>query len=428
MKNIVKRTAAILSAAAAAATAFTSAAAYSCENTDTVYTDGYDYYDYYDYYGEYDYPYGYDYPYIPYEPSDNPVSGKAQNSEINPDNGEYLIFTVTNSSDHEVTVADPAAEGQIQRFTGEGWVYISGGSSAAVPYYEEYNSYIYPYENSETIPPYSSYTDKMNVGSLEDGDYRLEFYTTGYRASYIYFTVCRSVSAVLPQKKIYEGDETLTVRIRNNLPAAAAIALDSDLATLERYESGKWKEILCQNDESYDFPELPPYETSDYIFPLDDYGYLEAGKYRLTFGWSCGDELPLDYPESLYGSVTLKFTVEEPVSMKIIPSSSSKASDMYVSVKITNNTDRYMTASDYGKLYKMQGTRWVKVNYKRRAKEISGYKRIAPHDTEVIRINLADYYNTNALGKGSYRIEVPINGETVTVDFKIVKDKYYVIK
>lgn len=424
MKMKLKRAAALLSAAAAAAMTLNCAMAYSGKAGDTIYTDD----------NSYDYPYEYpdfEYPYDPepYDPSDTPVSGRASKAEINPDNGEYLIFTVTNSSGREITVSDPVSEGTLQRYNGDSWIYVNGGEPAAVPYYDEYDDGYYLYEDSETIPPYSSYSDKMYAGDLEDGDYRLVFYASGYyRPCYIYFSVRRSVSALLPQKKIFEGDDVLTVRVKNNLSVPAAIALDTDLSTLERYTGGKWREVESIYDESYDYPELNASDTADYRFPLKNYGDLEAGRYRLTFGWSCGDELPLDYPDSLYGSVTLNFSIQEPVSMKVIPTSNSKASDMYISVKITNNTDRKVTASDYGRLYKKQGTKWVKVQYKKRAKEISGYKTIAPNDTEVIRIYFSDYYNTRALRDGSYRIEVPVDGETYLIDFRIVKDVYYVVK
>lgn len=423
MKTNFKRAAAFISAVTAAAMMLGSVTAYS---GDTIYTDDY----------PYDYPYDYpDYPDYPYEPDDcdpydMPVSGRASKTEINPDNGEYLVFTVSNSSGRAVTISDPVSEGTLQRYSGDSWVYVNGSAPRAVPYYDyEDDDGYYLYEDSETVPPYSSYSDKMYVGDLEDGDYRLEFYAAGYyRPSYIYFSVRRSVSASLPKKKIYKGDEVLTVRVTNNLSVPASIALDTDLATLERYTGGKWKEVEYEDDESFDYPELGASETVDYRFPLKNYGSLEAGRYRLTFGWSCGDELPLDYPDSLYGSVTLSFTIQEPVSFKVIPSSNSKPSEMYIGIKITNNTDRRIAASDYGRLYKKQGTRWTKVQTKKRAKEITGYKTVAPNDSEVIRIYFSDYYNTRALKDGNYRIEVPVDGENYLIDFRIVKDVYYVVK
>ncbi|MGN0696725.1 MAG: hypothetical protein ACI4J5_08190 [Oscillospiraceae bacterium] len=361
------------------------------------------------------------------------VDVSADEHIVNPDEYEYLDFTVFNSSDENVHISSPVSENCfVQKLTSEGWVTVFGSEDAAVPVpYDDIYSYddgtIYYYEDDELIPPYYSLSDSISVSGFEDGDYRMGFYTNYYYVNYLYFTVQRSVSAVLSESRVYTGDTSLKLNVTNNLPYDAVMNLDPELCIIEKYSGGKW--TILQPKTSSDFYEtdtvISPYDTESFTADLSCYGELSKGEYRLSFDWNTDDEFSYDIR---YGTCTVNFKVIEPMTLTVIPTSVENRSDMTVRIKITNNSDSRLNVYDYGKLQKKLGTRWVDVNLKNRAKELSGYKCIAPGKSSVIEVKLDDHYYVTALGENQYRMEIPINGKSYYCTFALTHGKYYTIR
>lgn len=161
-----------------------------------------------------------DYIYCPVYPSGT-VDVSADNYIVNPDEDEYLDFTVYNNSGENVLISSPISENCIvQKLTSDGWVTVYGSDIEAVPIpYDDIYDYddttIYYYENDEYLPPYFSLSDSLNVSEFEDGDYRMGFYTNYYSLNYLYFTVQRSISAVLSESRVYTGDTSLKLDVTN---------------------------------------------------------------------------------------------------------------------------------------------------------------------------------------------------------------------
>ncbi|MDY2848112.1 MAG: immunoglobulin-like domain-containing protein [Oscillospiraceae bacterium] len=369
--------------------------------------------------------------------TDGRVDVTADNSVVNPDEDEYLDFTVYNSSGEDVHISSPVSENCfVQKLTADGWVTVYGNDLEAVPIpYDDIYDYndgtIYYYEDDEVLPPYFAYTDSLNVSGFEDGDYRMGFYTNYYSVNYLYFTVRRSISAVLSESMVYTGDTSLKLNITNNLPYETVMNLDPELCVIEKYSGGKW--TILQPKKSSGFYDtdtvIAPYETEGFTVDLSCYGELSKGEYRLSFDWNSDDVyyMPMNGSDT-FGTCTVNFKVTEPMTMTIIPTSVDKASDMKVRVKITNNSDSKLRIYDYGKLQKKLGTKWHDVRFKSNAKELSGYRIISPGKTAVVEIKLDDYYNVKTLGEKKYRIELPINGKSYYCTFTISHGKYYTIK
>lgn len=361
------------------------------------------------------------------------VDVSADSYIVNPDKDEYLDFTVFNNSDENVLVSSPISESCfVQKHTSDGWVTVYGSDIEAVPIpYDDIYDYddttIYYYESDEYLPPYFSISDSLNVSEFEDGDYRMGFYTNYYSLNYLYFTVQRSISAVLFESRVYTGDTSLTLNVTNNLPVDAVMNLDPELCIIEKYSGGKWNMLQPKTSgDIYDIDTvISPYDTEAFSIDLSCYGELSKGEYRMSFDWNTDNELSND---SNYGTCTVNFKVIEPMTMTIIPTSVEKQSDLTVRIKITNNSNSKLRIYDYGKLQKKLGTRWHDVKFKSNAKELSGYKTIFPGKTSVIEVKLNDYYNVKTLGKNQYRIEIPINGKSYYCTFTLTHDKYYTIK
>ncbi|MGN1415730.1 MAG: immunoglobulin-like domain-containing protein [Oscillospiraceae bacterium] len=375
-----------------------------------------------------------DYVYCPVYPSGN-VDVTADNNIIDPDEDEYLDFTVYNNSSENVRISSPVSENCfIQKLTSEGWVTVYGSDFEPMPVLYDYDNIydyddgtIYYYEDDEFLPPYFSYSDSLNVSELEDGDYRMGFYTNYYNLNYLYFTVRRSVSAVLSGSKVYAGDTSLKLDVTNNLAYDIAVNLDPELCVIEKYSGGKW--TILQPKKSSGIYEvdtvISPYDTDTFTVDLSCYGDLSKGEYRLSFDWN--DDETSSYINE-YGTCTVNFSVIEPMTISVIPTSVDKQSDMTVRVKITNNSDSKLRIYDYGKLQKKLGNKWYDVKFKSNAKELSGYRSIAPGKTSVIEIKLSDYYNVKSLGTKQYRIEIPVNGRSYYCTFTISHGNYYTIK
>lgn len=373
-----------------------------------------------------------DYIYCPVYPSGT-VDVSADNYIVNPDEDEYLDFTVYNNSGENILISSPISENCfVQKLTSDGWVTVYGSDIEAVPIpYDDIYDYddttIYYYENDEYLPPYFSLSDSLNVSEFEDGDYRMGFYTNYYSLNYLYFTVQRSISAVLSESRVYTGDTSLKLDVTNNLPFDAVMNLDPELCIIEKYSGGKW--TILQPKKSGGIYEIDtvisPYDTEAFTVDLSCYGELSKGEYRLSFDWNTDNEFSYD---SMYGTCTVNFKVIEPMTMTVIPTSVENQSDLTVRIKITNNSDSKLRIYDYGKLQKKLGTRWYSVRTKTNAKDFSGYKTISPGKTSVIEIKLDDYYYVKSLGNNQYRIEIPINGKSYYCTFNLTHGKYYTIK
>ncbi|MGN0690867.1 MAG: hypothetical protein ACI4K7_00780 [Oscillospiraceae bacterium] len=371
-----------------------------------------------------------DYIYCPVYPSGT-VDVSADSYIVNPDEDEYLDFTVINNSNENVHISSPVSENCfVQKRTEEGWVTVYGSDLEAVPIlyddvYSTDDTTIYYYEDDEYLPPYFSYTDALNVSGFEDGDYRMCFYTNYYDLNYLHFTVRRSISAVLSENKVYTDVTSLKLDVTNNLPYNTVMNLAPEFCIIEKYSGGKWSIVQPKKTPpSYESEAvLSPFDTVKFTVDLSCYGELPKGEYRLSFDWF-NDEAYNDE----YGTCTVNFSVIEPMTMTVIPTSVEKQSDLTVRIKITNNSDSKLRIYDYGKLRKKLGTRWYTVRTKSNAKEFSGYKTISPGKTSVIEIKLDDHYNVKTLGEKQYRIEIPINGKSYYCTFTISHGKYYTIK
>ncbi len=433
-KILMKRMLKTFAAAAAVVTAMSAFAPAAGAYDD--YTVSVDDYRYDEYYGSYPY-YG------------GTLTASAQVYTVNPDKGDDLYFTVTNDTD------EPAWFGGtencfVQIFDGSGWVTVKGEENEIMPLYEPaatsrcYDSYYdeyydddiseYPFfpEEGEFIPPHSSLSDVMSVSDLEDGDYRLGFNTAGYSGTpFVYFRVQRNISAEVVSP--FAGDSSLCIRVTNNMPVPIDIELDSSLIVLEQYKSGRWKEVpaytgymTSMRDDFY-VPSLAAGQTDEFYILSDMFDELDAGRYRLTFCYTTPDYYA-DYPEAYSGSKTIKFTVNEPVELKVLPSSSKTASGMYITVKVTNNTEDYLSINNYGRISRYLGKRWYTVNLKKKSDGIYNYKRIRPNDDGTIRLNFSDYYNVKHIPAGKYRMEIPINGKIYYCNFTVSDGRYFTVK
>lgn len=354
--------------------------------------------------------------------TDSYISVSGSNLVPNIDSSEKLSFSISNVYGSSLMFVVSPSEGAIeQRLQDNSWGNVSG-SHGSDPEYDDMTP-ADVFSKLQLFPAYSTYSYDMDVSFLDAGEYRLKLYMLSeygeYIEDYVYFSVSENVSASA-ENVVYTSSPTIDVEITNNLPVDISSDLSKNLKILE-YTDGAWEESDIKLTNTSKKSTIKSGKTSTLTLSFKDIDSSDVGKYRITAKFDAEKSTTGEsYPESK--TVSVDFTLKDPADIEILSATVSARDDLYVALKIKNNTDEAMTVGNIGKIAKEANNHWINVSYKNNAKSFDTSYTINPGEEKTVKIYLSDYYRITRLSIGLvYRVNIDVNGKTYYRYFKLSK-------
>lgn len=353
------------------------------------------------------------------------------NLSPNVDNGEKLSFTITNISGGQLTFMTFPTNGAIQEYTEDGnWTNIPG-EHGKDPLFDDLSPKEI-YSNYFVLNNLSEYSCSMDVSFLKAGQYRMRLYIirdSGYFEDYVYFTVKENVSSTA-DKIVFTNEPVFNFSVTNDLPLDISASFSENLK-LERYSDGEWV------DSEVDFSELTKKitvksgTTAKMNLSFNGISKFVPGQYRMSL-----ELIPEEDETSENGEVpdsktiVSVFTVKNPVTAEVMEATVTNRDNLYVPLKVRNNTDDTITVEKYGRIQRNSNKRWTNVAFKNKAKKFDSSVTIEPGEEKVIKIYLSDYYRTGRLSIGiPYKMSYTAGGKEYFIGFQLYEgiirtDKY----
>ncbi len=359
------------------------------------------------------------------------IAVTGSNLSPNVDNGEKLSFSITNISGGQLTFMTFPTNGAVQEYTEDGkWTNISGEHGKEPSFDDLTPEEIY--SNYFVLNSLSEYSCSMDVSFLKTGEYRMKLYIvsgTGYSEEYVYFAVKENISATADDI-VFTNEPVFNFSVKNDLPIGISAKFSENLK-LERYSDGEWVDSEVNFSSLTKKVTVESGKTAKMNLSFNGISKFVPGQYRMSL-----ELIPEEDKSSENGEVSgtktivLVFTVKNPVTAEVMEATVTSRDNLYVPLKVINNTNDTITVEKYGRLQRNSNKRWVDVAFKNKAKEIDSSVTLEPGEEKVIKIYLSDYYRTGRLSIGiPYKMSYTAGGKEYFIGFELYEgiirtDKY----